>query len=61
MSYFPELEPEVLGSGRNGDVPEDEMRRVWDVTRAASESLAGPIPGSIVRFSPDKGDNRQLV
>ena len=61
VSYFPELEPEVFGSGCNGDVPEDEMRRVWDVARAASESLAESIPGTIARFSPDKGGNRQLV
>jgi hypothetical protein len=55
VSHFLELEAELelLGSGRNVDLKEDQVDALWTQTRQASESLVVFIPPSVAHGSPD--------
>jgi hypothetical protein len=55
VSHFLELEAELelLGSGRNVDLKEDQVDALWTQTRQASESLVAFIPPSVAHGSPD--------
>lgn len=57
LSHFPELEAELelLGSGRNAEVPDAELERLWGVTGPAADALAANVSGSTARSSPDDG------
>jgi hypothetical protein len=51
--HFPELKPELelLGSGHDADLTEDEVDALWTRVRVASDSLASYVP-SLVSCSP---------
>jgi hypothetical protein len=55
VSHFLELEAELelLGSGRNVDLKEDQVDALWTQTRQASEPLVAFIPPSVAHGSPD--------
>jgi hypothetical protein len=55
VSHFPELEAELelLGSGRNAYLTEDQVDALWTRTRQAPKSLAAFIPLSVAHDSPD--------
>jgi hypothetical protein len=52
--FFLELksELELLGSGRNMDMIEDEEDALWTQVHAASDSLALYVPSSVARDPP---------
>jgi hypothetical protein len=55
LSYFLELktELELLGSGHNADLTEDQADALWPLVSVASDSLASLVPSSIAHDSPD--------
>jgi hypothetical protein len=55
LSHFPEFETELelLQSGRNADLTEDQVDALWTQARQASESLASFIPSLVACGSPD--------
>jgi hypothetical protein len=59
LSQFPKLEPELelLGSGHNADLTENQLDALWTRTRRASESLSSSVLPSNARNSP--GDTRE--
>jgi hypothetical protein len=55
LSHFPELnfELELLRSGRNVDLTEDQTDSLWTQVHVALDSLASHIPSSVTRSPPD--------
>jgi hypothetical protein len=55
VSHFPELDAvlEVLGSGRNARLTEDEVNALWSWVRAAVDSVALHVPSLVARNPPD--------
>jgi hypothetical protein len=55
VSHFLELktELEVLRSGRNADLIEDEANALWTQVHVTSDSLASYVPSSIAHNPPD--------
>jgi hypothetical protein len=55
MSHFPELkiDLDVLGSGCNADLTEDEVDALWTRVCAASDLLVSYVPSSVARNPPD--------
>jgi hypothetical protein len=55
VSHFPKLrsELELLGSGRNADLIEDEVDALWTRVHMAPDSLASYIPYLVARGPPD--------
>jgi hypothetical protein len=55
LSHFPELnfELELLGSGRNADLIEDQADALWTQVRAALNSLASHVPSLVARNHPN--------
>jgi hypothetical protein len=55
LSHFPELEDELdlLGSGYNVDLSNNEMETLWARTRRASESLSSCVPPSTAHSPPN--------
>jgi hypothetical protein len=54
-SHFLELktELELLGSGRNVDLTEDQVDSLWPLVSVASDSLVSLVPSSVAHDSPD--------
>jgi hypothetical protein len=54
LSHFPELgtKLELLGSGRNADLTQDEVDALWTQARQASDSLMSYTPLSVARDPP---------
>jgi hypothetical protein len=55
VSHFPEVDAdlEVLGSGCNTGLTEDEVNTLWSRVRAAVDSLASHVPSSVAHNPPD--------
>jgi hypothetical protein len=55
VSHFSELKPELelLGSGHNAYLIEDEVDTLWTWVRAGSDSLASYVPSMIAYGPPD--------
>jgi hypothetical protein len=55
VSHFPELKSklEVLGSGHNMDLTEDEANALWMRVRMALDSLVSYVPSSVACSPPD--------
>jgi hypothetical protein len=55
LSHFPELksELELLRSGHNADLVEDQADALWPLVDAASNLLALLIPSSVAHDPPD--------
>jgi hypothetical protein len=55
LSHFSELNTklELLGSGCNIDLTEDQVNALWTLVRAASDLLASQVFPSVVRNSPN--------
>jgi hypothetical protein len=55
VSHFLKLESELelLGSGCNADLTEDDADALWTRVRAASDSLALYVPSSVACGPPD--------
>jgi hypothetical protein len=55
LSHFLELdsELEILRSGCNADITEDQVDALWTQVCVASDSLASHVPSSISRSPPD--------
>jgi hypothetical protein len=55
VSHFPELKPELelLWSGHNTYLTEDEADVVWTRVHVALGSLASYVPSSVARGPPD--------
>jgi hypothetical protein len=55
LSHFLELEAELelLGSGRNTVLPEDQVDALWILVRPASDSQASHVLPSVARSPPD--------
>jgi hypothetical protein len=55
LFHFSELnsELELLESGRNMDLTEDQANALWTLMCTASDSLASNIPSSVARSPPD--------
>jgi hypothetical protein len=59
LSQFPKLEPELelLGSGHNADLTENQLDALWTWTRRTSESLSSSVLPSNAHNSPgDTGE-----
>jgi hypothetical protein len=54
LSHFPELtsELELIGSGQNADLTDDQADALWPLVSAASTSLASLVPSSIAHDPP---------
>jgi hypothetical protein len=55
LSHFPELmsELELLGSGQNVDLTDDQADSLWPLVSLASDSLASLVPSSIACNPPN--------
>ncbi len=55
LLHFPKLksELELLGSGQNAYLIEDQLDPLWPLVSAASDSLASLIPSLVDRYHPD--------
>jgi hypothetical protein len=58
LLHFRELEPklELLGSGRDAYLIEDQADALWPLVSTASNSLASLIPSSLARNPPDDAE-----
>jgi hypothetical protein len=58
LLHFRELEPklELLGSGRDAYLIEDQADALWPLVSTASNSLASLIPSSLSRNPPDDAE-----
>jgi hypothetical protein len=55
LSHFLELETELelLRSGCNADLTDDQADALWTRVRVASDSLSSHVPPSVARNPPD--------
>jgi hypothetical protein len=44
---------ELLGSGCNADLPEDQADALWTMVCAALDSLVSHVPSSVAHFPPN--------
>jgi hypothetical protein len=60
VSYFPELKSdlELLGSGCNADLAEDEADALWTQVHMASDSLALYVPSLVALLPFENRENR---
>jgi hypothetical protein len=58
LSHFPELksELELLGSGRNADLSDDEVDALWPLVSVASDSRASFVPSMFAHDPPDDAE-----
>jgi hypothetical protein len=55
LSHLTELksELELLGSGRDADLSDNQVDTLWPLVSMASDSLASDVPSSFARDPPD--------
>jgi hypothetical protein len=55
LSHFPQLksELELLGSGRNATLIDNQADALWPLVSVASDSLTSLVPSSIARDPPN--------